>query len=48
MPEVGINEGGKNVEKESHSHTQGGADQEKITTRIKRISEAYLYLLKMV
>ncbi len=34
--------------KESHSHTQAGADQEKRTSQIKRISEAYLYLLKMV
>lgn len=47
MPEVGIKDG-KNVNR-SHVLTQEeGADQEKITTQIKRISEAYLYLLKMV
>lgn len=44
MPELGINDG-----KESHSYMdKRGADQEKIMTQIKRISEAYLYLLKMV
>lgn len=40
--------GGEKCENESHSRTQRRADQEKITRGIRRLSEAYLYLLKMV
>lgn len=45
MPEVGIKEGGKMRKRVTFSH---GVDHEKIMTPIKGISEAYLYLLKMV